>query len=305
MTEIPTVYVENRRVVDLDPDDPIRISFGEPIGHDQTIVNGIPRIGYMTGGYSVRWRDEDMADPFFLYFSTHDVHVPRVPHERFASQSSIGVYGDVIIQLDWCVGEIMNKLDEHNLTDNTLVIFPVLDDGYHDGTVEDTEGHEPTGTLRGGKYSAFEGGTKVPFIVHWPEEVKPGMTDALFSQIDFLESLASLTGYGNAEPLTYDSHDHLPALLGHDQTGRDFVVQQNMGGTLSIIKDNWKYIEPSDGPRLNPYTRPRMELGNDPNPQLYNLSEDMSETNNLAEAYPERAERLAILLEKVRDKAPL
>ena len=362
---VPTVYVENRRVVNLDSDDPIQISFSEPIGHDstiynpnvtpaeivsypeypnddiinpetrkkvkmhpsfghdQTIVNGIPRIGYMTGGYSARWRDEDMADeitekalsfidenkdnPFFLYFSTHDVHVPRVPHERFAGQSSIGVYGDVIIQMDWCVGEIMDKLDEHDLTDNTLVIFtsdngPVLDDGYHDGTVEDTEGHEPTGTLRGGKYSAFEGGTKVPFIVHWPDEVRHGITDALFSQIDILESLATLVGHDNTEPLTYDSQDHLAALLGEDQTGRNYVIQQNMGGTLSIVKDNWKYIEPSDGPGLNPYTRPKMELGNDPSPQLYNLSEDMGETNNLVEDYPDIAEELAVLLEKVRAK---
>ena len=363
---VPTVYVENQRVVDLDPDDPIQISFHEPIGHDstiynpnvtpaeivsypeypnndiidpgtrervkmhpsfghdQTIVNGIPRIGYMTGGYSARWKDEDMADeitgkalsfidenkddPFFLFFSTHDIHVPRVPHKRFAGQSEIGVYGDVIIQMDWTVGEIMNKLDEFGLTDNTLVIFssdngPVLDDGYHDGTVEDTEGHDPAGSLRGGKYSAYEAGTKVPFIVHWPGEVKPGVTDALFSQIDILESLATFVEYGNPEPLTYDSHDHLAALLGNDQTGRDFIIQQNMNGTLSIIKDNWKYIEPADGPRLNPYTRPRMELGNEPNPQLYNLSEDISESNNVAEEYSEITERLAMLLEKVRDKA--
>ncbi|MCC5905870.1 MAG: hypothetical protein JJU13_06680 [Balneolaceae bacterium] len=143
----------------------------------------------------------------------------------------------------------------------------------------------------------------MPFIVHWPDEVMPGVTDALFSQIDILESLAEFSGYGNPEPLTYDSQNHLAALLGEDQTGRDFVIQQNMNGTLSIIKDNWKYIEPADGPRLNPYNRPRMELGNDPNPQLYNLSEDITESNNLAVDYPEITERLARLLDQVRDKA--
>jgi arylsulfatase A len=131
----------------------------------------------------------------------------------------------------------------------------------------------------------------------------PGVTDALFSQIDILESLAAFSGYGNPEPLTYDSQNYLSALLGEDQTGRDFVIQQNMNGTLSIIKDNWKYIEPADGPRLNPYTRPRMELGNDPNPQLYNLSQDSTESNNLAVEYPEITDKLAGFLEQVRDKA--
>lgn len=292
-------------------------------GHDQTIVNGIPRIGYMTGGYSARGRDEDMADviteralnfidknkdtPFFLYFSTHDIHVPRVPHERFSGNSSIGVYGDVIIQMDWCVGEIMRKLDELDLTDNTLVIFtsdngPVLDEGYHDGSVEDTGNHKPTGSLRGGKYSAFEGGTKIPFIVHWPGRVKPGISGALFSQVDFLKTIAALAGYEYPEILSDDSYNHLPALLGEDAAGREYVIQQNIGGTLSIIKDNWKYIEPGDGPRLNPYTRPAIELGNCNKPQLYNLLDDAAESSNLAEEYPKITDRLAIMLEKIRKR---
>ena len=157
---VPTVYVENHRVVGLDPADPISVSFNEPVGdeptgrdhsellkmhpshgHDRTIVNGISRIGYMSGGTAARWVDEDMADvitaravdfieqhqgsPFFLYFSTHDIHVPRVPHARFAGQSGLGPRGDVILQLDWCVGEILNALDRLGLADNTLVVFTI------------------------------------------------------------------------------------------------------------------------------------------------------------------------------------
>ncbi|MBN2316171.1 MAG: sulfatase-like hydrolase/transferase, partial [Sedimentisphaerales bacterium] len=151
---VPCVYVENRRVVGLDPYDPIQVSFGKPIGdeptgkdhpellkihpshgHNQTIVNGISRIGYMSGGKSARWVDEDMADAitekakdfiekhkdqrFFLYFATHDIHVPRVPHPRFAGKSGLGPRGDVILQLDWCVGEITKTLDHLNLTEGT------------------------------------------------------------------------------------------------------------------------------------------------------------------------------------------
>ncbi len=360
---VPCVYVENRKVVNLDPNDPIEVSFNQPIGddttiynpdvtpaiitsypkpgesriskeregikmhpsfgHDQTIVNGIPRIGYMTGGYAARWRDEDMADmitekavnfirenrnnKFFLYFSTHDIHVPRVPHERFAGQSQIGVYGDVIKQMDWCVGEIMNTLDELNLTENTLVIFtsdngPVLDDGYHDGTPEETTGHQPAGPYRGGKYSAFEGGTKIPFIVHWPAKVKPGISAALFSQIDILATFASLVGHESPDSITYDGSDHLPALLGEDTEGREFVIQQNMGGTLSVVKDNWKYIEPSDGPALNPYTTPNIELGNYPGHQLYNLEKDIGEKINVAGDNSQKVKELSGILERVRNR---
>ena len=133
---VPCVYVENHRVVGLDRHDPIQVSFGQKIGdeptgkehpellkvhpshgHDMTIVNGISRIGFMAGGKSARWVDEDMADIyvakarafveqqvatrhdqlFFLYLATHDIHVPRVPHSRFAGQSGLGPRGDVIL----------------------------------------------------------------------------------------------------------------------------------------------------------------------------------------------------------------
>ena len=358
---VPCVYVENRKIVNLDPDDPVKVSFNEPIGdastiynpdvtpqiitsypkpgespvsrkrenikmhpsfgHDQTIVNGIPRIGYMTGGNAALWRDEDIADVitekavnfirensdnrFFLYFSTHDVHVPRVPHERFAGQSGTGVYGDVIKQMDWCVGEIMKTLDDLNLTENTLVIFtsdngPVLDDGYHDGSAEETGDHEPAGPYRGGKYSAFEGGTKIPFIVQWPARVQPGISRALFSQVDFLATFASLVGHESPGNITYDSNDHMQALLGKDTEGREFVIQQNMGGTLSVVSGNWKYIEPSDGPALNPYTTPNIELGNYPGPQLYHLEVDTGEVNNIATENSDKVQALSGILQKVR-----
>ncbi|MEO0332995.1 MAG: sulfatase-like hydrolase/transferase, partial [Bacteroidota bacterium] len=228
---VPTVYVANRRVVGLDPQDPIQVSFREPIGdeptgrdnpellkmhpshgHDMTIVNGISRIGYMTGGGAARWVDEDMADtitaravnfieryqnePFFLYFSTHDIHVPRVPHARFVGKSGMGPRGDAMLQLDWSVGEILNTLDSLQLTENTLVIFtsdngPVVDDGYHDEAVEKLGGHKPAGPFRGGKYSAFEAGTRVPLLLRWPNRTEPGVSDALTSQIDFLASMAT------------------------------------------------------------------------------------------------------------------
>ncbi|HDZ23064.1 MAG TPA: arylsulfatase, partial [Desulfobacteraceae bacterium] len=328
--------VENRRVVGLDPNDPILVSYGKPIGneptgkdypellkmhpshgHDQTIVNGISRIGYMSGGKTARWVDEDMADTitgkamdfiekhkgerFFLYFSTHDIHVPRVPHPRFAGKSGLGPRGDAIVQFDWCVGEIIKTLDRLNLTKNTLLILtsdngPVVDDGYKDQAVEKLRGHKPSGPLRGGKYSAFDAGTRVPFIVRWPDRIKPGESDALMCQIDFLASLASLTGRKLDADDAPDSFNVLSALTGKSPVGRDHLVEH--AGTLSLIKRHWKYIEPSDGAKIA--RNVNIELGNDPEPQLYNLKNDLGERHNLAAQHPEIVKELASLLEKIR-----
>lgn len=155
---VPCVYVENERVVGLDPKDPIRVDYERPIGdeptgrnnrellrmhpshgHDMAIVNGVSRIGYMTGGKSALWVDEDMADtfakkatafiaqnksrPFFLYFATHDIHVPRLPNKRFGGKTPMGPRGDTIAELDWTVGQVLGALDRNSLVRNTLVIF--------------------------------------------------------------------------------------------------------------------------------------------------------------------------------------
>ena len=279
---VPCVFVENHRVANLDPKDPIRVSYttpfpGEPTGkanpellkmhpshgHDQAIVNGISRIGYMTGGKSALWVDENIADvltakatgfieknktnPFFLYFATHDIHVPRVPNPRFAGQTNMGPRGDAIAELDWTVGQVLAALDRHRLTDHTILMFssdngPVVDDGYRDQAVEKLGAHKPAGPLRGGKYSNFDGGTRVPFMLRWPGEparrggvlnesqknrtlprrvaggftgVKPdSVSHALISQVDLLSSFASLTGARLTDDAAPDSVNVLPALLG-------------------------------------------------------------------------------------------
>jgi arylsulfatase A-like enzyme len=335
---VPTVYVENRRVVGLDPSDPIQVSFSGPVGdeptgaarpdllrmhpshgHDQTIVNGISRIGYMAGGRAARWVDEDMADhlagkavsyieahqdePFFLYFSTHDIHVPRTPHPRFAGASGLGPRGDATLQLDWSVGEILGALDRLGLASNTLVIFtsdngPVLDDGYVDQAVELASGHDPSGGFRGGKYSAFEAGTRVPFIVRWPARVARGLSSALVSQIDFMASLASLSGVALDLDAAPDSHDVLPALLGDSPDGRDHLVEQ--AGPLSIVQGRWKLVEAHEGPAVN--RQVNIELGNAAEPQLYDLQADPAERQNVAAANPDVVNELTLLLQRIREQ---
>lgn len=336
---VPTVYVENQRVVGLDPDDPIRVSFDGPIGteptgrerpdlltmhpshgHDHTIVNGISRIGYMSGGTSARWVDEDMADtiarkavefierrrdePFFLYFSTHDIHVPRVPHPRFEGKSGMGPRGDAIVQLDASVDSVVTALDRLGLSENTIVIFtsdngPVLDDGYQDQAVELVGDHRPAGPLRGGKYSAFEAGTRVPFIVHWPGHIERGTSDALISQVDMPATMARLLGVELAEDDAPDSRDLSSALVDPSQPGRDHLVEHAASGTLSLRRGRWKYIEPSDGPRMN--RRTNIELGHAPRPQLYDLEDDLGEEHNVAGEHPGVADEMAALLQQIRE----
>lgn len=325
---VPCVLVENHRVVGLDPKDPIEVSYDHPVGndptgklhpellkvhpthgHDQTIINGISRIGYMSGGHAARWVDENLADTFtgkaeafiernqkqlfFLYFATHDPHVPRVPNARFVGKSGCGVRGDVIVEFDWCVGEIFKTLERLNLATNTLVILssdngPVLDDGYRDGSVKNLNGHRPAGPLRGGKYSGFEGGTRIPLIFRWPQHVKPGVTDALVSQVDFLASFAALVGQKLTAGDAPDSRDVLSALLGEAKVGRNQLVEQ--GGPFGMRDGLWKYIEPTKGPKRSVWTG--TELGNSPTAQLYNLGSDLGETNNLDEAHPDRSQQL-------------
>ncbi len=153
-----------------------------------------------------------------------------------------------------------------------------------------------SGPLRGGKYSAFEAGTRVPFLVRWPQQVKRGVSDALICQVDFLSSFAAFL----KQPLTAndapDSFDVMNALLGKSKTGRAALVEQ--AGTLSLRQGQWKYIEPSKGQKYNKLTD--TETGNDPEPQLYDLSKDLGERQNVAGQFPDRVKAMAAELQRIR-----
>ena len=256
---VPSVWIENHRVVGLDPADPITVSYltnisNEPTGlerpdllkqgadaqHSGTIINGISRIGFMKGGHAARFKDEELAstvvrqsvaflekhqaEPFFLYVGLFEPHVPRVAEAPFVGTSDCGVRGDVIRQLDWETGEILKALDRLHLATNTLVIFtsdngPVFFDGYRDRSAEDAHGHRPAGILRGWKYLVYEGGCRVPLLARWPARIKPRVSDQMFSQIDLHATLAKITGSRPAPGAAPDSLDLSPVLLG--QTGKD------------------------------------------------------------------------------------
>ena len=334
---VPCVYFKNDTVMNLDPNDPITVSYGKPLpaivpgtnypdaktdpdamtyyrsshGHDNSVINGVGRIGYMKGGRAALWNDEDLADvlmvetkrfikdnkakPFFLFYSSHDIHVPRMPNPRFQGKSKLTYRGDAMVQLDWTVGEIMKSLDENGLTDNTIVIFssdngPVYDDGYVDGTTVRTSteevdrGHDGSGIYKGGKYQIYEGGTRVPLIVRWPGKVEPGVSEALVTQVDFLASFGKMLNVDVPKTEAIDSRDNLNAILGKDKTGSTMILEQARG--IALRQGDWKYVEP---PKKN-------KNGG----ELYNLKDDPSEQTNLIKQHPDRAAKMSEVLEKYR-----
>lgn len=338
---VPCVWVENGRVVGLDPQDPISVSYkkpfpGEPLGkthpelltvmkpslnhgHDQAIVNGISRIGYMKGGKKALWKDEDINDsivahglafieqhknkPFFLYLATNDAHVPRVPHPRFVGKSGMGPRGDALIEFDWTVGQVMETLDKLGLRENTLIVLssdngPVVDDGYQDRAVELLGEHRPWGAYRGGKYSSFEAGTRIPFIVNYPGRIKKGVSKALVSQIDFLATMSEFLNISLTKEQKKDSRQQLAAWCGKDKKGRDYIIEQ--AGSLAVSDGEWKYISPSSG---KPYEKlTNTELGNSPENQLYHLKDDIGEKINLAQKYPEKVSMFRKIIELEKNK---
>ncbi len=287
-------------------------------GHDMSIVNGIGRIGYMRGGGAALWKDENIADSitaravdfirshsderFFLYFAANDVHVPRFPHERFRGRSGMGLRGDAIVQFDWSVGQLIAALRDCGILDNTLVILtsdngPVLDDGYVDGAEELVGSHSPTGGLRGGKYSAFEGGARVPFVVSYSGCPRPGgVSEALVSQVDFLPSMAALVGVNLSSSLAIDGEEQIDAWLGREAAGRRYIISQAANHTLSLRTADWKYISPNGGPTMVPWG-PKIETGYSTVPQLYYMGNKGGEYVNIAPLYPAVAESLERLLQ--------
>lgn len=332
---VPQVYVQDHLVANLDPNDPLWVGNKRPSqshptgktqretlkldwthGHNATIHNGISRIGFYTGGAAARFRDEDLADmwvkksiefieasqaePFFLFFSSHDLHVPRMPHERFQGQSKLGLRGDSILQLDWSVGELTKALKRLNLDKNTLVIFcsdngPVMDDGYADQALEKLGSHRAAGPFTGGKYSVYEGGTRTPFIACWPSVIEPRESAEVVCTVDFAASFAQLINQPLADDACVDSTDVLDALLGKPGAkGRQTLIQQDNGnkGAFGFRKDNWKLLRHDQAKAFNVKVDQNLTHSKVPKFQLFNLADDPAESNNVIAKHPQVAAEL-------------
>ena len=314
----PYVFVENHHVAGLRED--------SPIGKLES-----RNYGGMEGGEGARWRDEELIDkfvgklvsqleslaskqqPFFLYYTPTQPHVGsrsvggrrHWPNARFEGTSQAGPFGDVIHELDWSVGEILNTLDRLGLAENTLVIFSSDNGGY----TRNFNGHQPNGPiLRGGKGDLVEGGHRVPFLARWPGKIKPGTRSTeTISLTDMMATFAAIVGKELPPDAGPDSYNVLPALLGKKlpDSDRPMVMVSGGMGALSIRAGKWKLI---DGQGNCGYAhfragKPMPEpKPSDPPAQLYNLEEDLGESNNLYDQHPEVVRRLQGLLQKIKDE---
>jgi arylsulfatase A-like enzyme len=284
---VPCVWVEDHRVVNLDPADPIKLDYSVRRGEPRSFVNGIPRIGEQVGGKAALWDDEQIStviaakscafiekhknERFFLEVATHNIHVPRVPNPKFRGKSDCGVRGDTIVEFDWTVGQVLDTLDRLGLADRTLV-------------------------------------------TRWPGRIRPGVSDALVCQVDMLASFAALTGQSLAEADGPDSYSVLPALLGEATAApcREYLIEQNNSGTaMALRKGTWKYVPGHGGGKAARRKKAKPEkpseavVGRDLPPAgvgLYNLADDLSETTNIAAAQPKLVAELAAKLRELTDK---
>jgi len=197
----------------------------------------------------------------------------------------------------------MAALDRLKLTENTLLIVtsdngPVIDDGYADGSVEKLGSHRAAGALRGGKYSLYEGGTRLPFLARWPARIRPAVSDALISQVDLTATLAALTGASLTSEAAPDSLNVLPALLGESRTGRQYLVEH--ARNLALRKGTWKLIPAVEGAAGPAGRRPDDDRPARPQPELYDLSADIGERTNVAAAHPDLVGEMTAALEKIR-----
>lgn len=325
---VPCIYINNEKVDGLTPNDPINVSYKQKIGnddtgkenpdklimkphlgHDGTIINGISRIGWMSGGNSARWQDDKMGEhllnktisyikkhadsPFFLYYAPHNAHEPRVPSPAFKNKSKAGIYGDVIEEFDYYVGKIIQTLKETGIYENTIIVLssdnaPMIKEGYQDGALENINGHNPYGNLRGEKYSLHEGGNKVPFIFSWPQKIKrPFIQTQPFIYLDMLTTFADMLNLPITKKELKDSRSGA-SLFTQVQAPlyREYIMTQNNGGEIAIRKGKWKFL---------PQRKNK-------NAELYNLENDPSELHNLIFAYPQLAQKLKIEIEQVYNK---
>ena len=197
----------------------------------------------------------------------------------------------MIAEADWCVGQLLQKLEEKGLMENTLIIFssdngPVLDDGYVDGARESAPLHDPKGGQRGGKYSLFDAGTRVPFFVYWQGHIRPQVNHQLVSQQDLVASLGKLIG--QQVPDSLDSQEMLSTFLGKRQRGRKSMVVE-AAGRLAYRSGRYALIPPYSGPQRNATDN---ELGNLDNFTLYDLKADPSQQTDITATHPRLLHKL-------------
>ncbi len=236
------------------------------------------------------------GNPFFLYLALTSPHTPLVPTKEWQGKSSLGEYGDFVMETDWSLGQVLEAIDRAGIAANTLVIF-TSDNGcapYIGVAGLETKGHFPSELRRGYKSDIWDGGHRIPFIARWPGKVKAGSrSDQLICLTDLMATCAAMLGAKLPDDAGEDSVSILPALLG-TATGplREAVVHHSIKGNFAIRQGQWKLelCANSGGWGKGGVT--------DAPGQLYDMSKDVGERTNEYNEHPEIVSRLTKLLEK-------
>ncbi|SEJ62441.1 arylsulfatase [Cyclobacterium xiamenense] len=297
---------------DMWPYHPERPNFYPPLPlyENESVIDTLDDQTMLTTWYTERAVDfiaRKQDGPFFLYLAHSMPHVPLFVSDKFKGKSENGLYGDVIMEIDWSVGQVMAALQKHGLSDNTLVIFtsdngPWLSYGTHSGSA---------GHLKEGKGTSWEGGVRVPGIIKWPGKIPAGkVMDQPVMTIDLLPTLAHLTGADLPEK-KIDGKNIWPLLAqepGAVSPHDAYYIYYNRNELQALIMDNWKLVFPHRYRSLpasselpNDGTPTRYEMVELDQPELYDLSSDPGESQNLAGQYPEVVEEMMQLAERARE----
>jgi arylsulfatase A-like enzyme len=301
----PYVYIENDRSTSAAPlhfegMEDKRFMRAGVMGDDFCPEKVLPtltaKVESLIDGYA------ESDEPFYIYFPLPAPHTPILPGPEFQGRSGTNEYGDFCLHVDDTVGRVMKALEKHGLTDNTIVIF-TSDNGcspradYEELAVF---GHNPSYLFRGHKADIYEGGHRIPFIIRWPETIQAGTeSDQTICLIDLTATMAEITGYELPDTAAEDSVSNL-SIWTETATGpvREATVHHSINGSFSIRKGNWK-LEMCPGSGGWSYPRPNTdEVVGLPPIQLYDLSVDIGERENVQDQYPEVVEELKSLLSR-------
>lgn len=310
----PYAWFENDRVITT-PSEPLKITPETKEGKWEA------RPGPMTPGWdfyavlpkltekTIAWiqQQRGKAEPFFLYVPFTSPHAPIVPSPAFVGKSKAGGYGDWVVQTDDSIGRILKTLDEQGLRENTLVIFSA-DNGAENYAYERIQNfqHRSSGPLRGVKRDLWEGGHRVPLIVRWPKNVAAGaVSDALFSQVDLMATLASAAGAKLPAGVAEDSYDMLPVWKTRASSPRHTIVHNTNANGYALRHETWLLVAAKTGAvsRVPPWFDKANNYPANPHPgELYDLSKDVAERNNLYGEQPKKVAELEAMLADVKAK---
>ena len=307
----PYVYVENDRVVEqptltVEANEPGREGFWRagPIAPGFKHLEVLPTLTEKALDFIEHHAQSTPAKPFFLYFALTAPHTPVLPNPPFRGKSQAGRYGDFVVEVDSTVGQVAATLERLGIAENTLLIV-TSDNGPERHMLPRKEefDHASNHPFRGMKRDSWEGGHRVPFLARWPTRIAAGThSDETICLTDLMATAADIVGAALPQGAGEDSYSILPTLLGHtrDQPIRQATIHHSSRGEFAIRQGRWKLIE-GRGSGGNPYpSGPNATKPEDPPRQLYDLEEDVGETENLVEENPERADNLSEILETYR-----